>query len=176
MLKKILYGCRKRQRDSQRDLYRMYYAYGMSIALRYSGTRDQAVVILNDAFIKVFDNIRKYDPKRPFKPWLRKIIVNTAIDHYHREKKYEKELIDLERIENMEEENEAIISGISYDEIVEMIRQLSPAYRAVFNLHVIEGYSHDEIAEMLDISAGTSKSNLAKAKRNLRVILEKNLI
>lgn len=176
MLKKILKGCRKRQRDSQRDLYRMYYAYGMSIALRYSGTRDQAVIILNDSFLKVFDNIRKYDQKRPFKPWLRRIIVNTAIDHYHRERKYEREFVDLERIENMKEENETITSGISYDEIVEMIRQLSPAYRAVFNLHVIEGYSHDEIAELLGISKGTSKSNLAKAKIKLRVILEKNLI
>lgn len=176
MLKKILKGCRKRQRDSQRDLYRMYYAYGMSIALRYSGSRDQAVVILNDAFIKVFDSIHKYDLKRPFEPWLRKIIVNTAIDHYHREKKYDKEFINPELLDKNLEDKEAIISGISYDEIVEMIRRLSPAYRAVFNLHVIEGYSHEEIAEMLGISIGTSKSNLAKAKRNLRVILEKNLM
>lgn len=152
----------------------MFYAYGMSITLRYADSRDQAAAILNDAFMKVFGNIHKYDTGRPFKPWLRRIIINTAIDQYHKNKK-DQIWSEFELSENSMTDDETILSGISYQEIIDMIQQLSPAYRAVFNLHVIEGYSHEEIAGILGIAVGTSKSNLAKAKKNLQVILEKNL-
>ena len=175
MINEIIKGCRKRQRDSQEELYKMFYAYGMSITLRYADSRDQAAAILNDAFMKVFTNIGKYDASRDFKPWLRKIIVNTAINHFHKNK-VKWEWVELDTNRHFMENSESIISGISYKEIIEMVRELSPAYRTVFNLHVIEGFKHKEIAKMLDISVGTSKSNLYKAKQNLRDILEKNLI
>lgn len=175
MLEDIIKGCRERHRHSQKKLYKMYYAYGMSITLRYADSRDQAAAILNDAFMKVFTNIKKYDPDRPFKPWLRQIIVNTAINHYHKHNDAQK-MDDLEAAEEEMSRQETIISGISYDEIIEMVQQLSPAYRTVFNLHVIEGFKHKEIAEMLGISEGTSKSNLSKAKQNLKSILQKNLM
>lgn len=153
----------------------MFYAYGMSITLRYADSREEAVTILNDAFMKVFDNIRKYDSGRPFKPWLRKIIVNTAINYFHKNKKIrEREIHDAAEREFAD--REMILSGISYLEIIDMVQQLTPSYRTVFNLYVIEGFKHHEIAEKLGISVGTSKSNLAKAKRNLRVLLEKNLM
>lgn len=152
----------------------MFYAYGMSITLRYSDSREQAASILNDAFMKVFTNIKKYDTERPFKPWLRRIVVNTAINHYHRHKK-DMKMTELEEVPDKQiSREEEILSGITYDEIISMVQQLSPVYRTVFNLYVIEGYKHREIAEMLDISVGTSKSNLAKAKRNLQSILENN--
>lgn len=153
----------------------MFYAYGMSITMRYADSRDRAVLILNDAFMKVFDNIRKYDRHRPFKPWLRKIIVNTAINHFNANKKYQK-WEGLEENSAQMGREETIISGLTYDEIIEMVQQLSPAYRTVFNLYVIDGFKHEEIAELLGISVGTSKSNLHKAKKNLRAMLEKNLI
>lgn len=175
MFRKTIIGCHKRHRESQKELYEMFYAYGMSITLRYADSREEAVTILNDAFLKVFDNIRKYDADRPFKPWLRKIIVNTAINNFHKNKARR----DRERFDAAEKEiadREMILSGISYAEIINMVQQLTPAYRTVFNLYVIEGYKHQEIAEKLGISVGTSKSNLAKAKKNLRVILEKNLM
>ncbi len=175
MIKEIVKGCRKRRRDSQKKLYKMFYAYGMSITLRYADSRGQAAEILNDAFMKVFSNINKYDINRPFKPWLRQIIVNTAINNYHKTKN-ERQMEELEMADEEMSRQEKIISGISYEEIIEMVQQLSPAYRTVFNLYVIEGFKHREIAEMLDISIGTSKSNLAKAKRNLQSILEKNFI
>ena len=167
-------GCRKGNRAYQKELYQHFYAYGMSITMRYADSREEAVTILNDAFMKVFQNIRKYNRHRPFKPWLRQIIVNTAINHYHLQKKYE-------RFEGMEESgtvvsaDEKIFSGIAYDEIIELVQRLSPAYRTVFNLYVIDGFSHKEIAGLLEITEGTSKSNLHKAKRNLRSMLEKNL-
>ncbi len=153
----------------------MFYAYGMSITLRYADSRNEAAEILNDAFMKVFSNIKKYDPDRPFKPWLRRIVINTAINHYHKTKKH-RELEELDLSKNGVQKEEQVISGISYDEIIEMVQQLSPAYRTVFNLHVIEGFKHKEIADMLGIAVGTSKSNLAKAKRNLQSILEENFI
>lgn len=175
MFTEIIKGCCQRNRKSQKELYKMYYSYGMSITLRYADTRDQAAAVLNDAFMKVFANIKKYDLQRPFKPWLRKIIINTAINHFHSSKKHRQQ-VDLVDIENKLKTEEKILSGISYREIIAMIQQLSPAYRTVFNLYVIEGFKHREIAEILGISEGTSKSNLSKAKQNLQSLLEKNLI
>src|SRR5699024_9392001 len=127
--------------------------------------------ILNDAFMKVFTNIRKFDSTRPFKPWLRKIIVNTAINHFHKTKN-ERRWEELEAAQDLRANEETIISGISYQEIIALMQQLTPAYRTVFNLYVIEGYKHKEIAEKLGIAEGTSKSNLSKAKQNLKTILE----
>lgn len=173
-LKKIIKGCRKRQRKSQKELYELFYAYGMSISLRYTDTREQAVEILNDSFMKVFENIQKFDTEQPFKPWFRKIIINTAINYYHKNKNYQMKMEPGLHESNLSA-NEKIISGISYKEIIGMVQKLSPVYKMVFNLHVIEGYTHDEIADLLGIATGTSKSNLSKAKNNLRIMLERKL-
>lgn len=151
----------------------MFYAYGMSITLRYTDSREEASEVLNDAFMKVFSNIEKYDSNRPFKPWLRRIIVNTSINNYHQQQKALQQ-VELESVEYHIGHKQNILSGITYDEIIEMVQELSPAYRTVFNLYVIEGFKHKEIAEMLGIAEGTSKSNLAKAKKNLQSIVEKN--
>lgn len=153
----------------------MFYAYGMSITMRYADSRDHAAAILNDAFMKVFDNIRKFDQHRPFKPWLRTIIVNTAINYFNANKKFQN-WEGLEESSTTVSTEEKIISGLTYDEIIEMVQQLTPAYRTVFNLYVIDGFKHKEIADLLGISVGTSKSNLHKAKKNLRAMLEKNLM
>lgn len=166
----LLSGCRKLHRGSQKMLYQEFYAYGMSICLRYADSRDEAAEILNDGFMKVFQNIGKFDLTRPFKPWLRRIIVNTAINHYHQKNRALKAEEELDRVKQSASE-EKVLSGIAYDEILDMLRKLPPAYRTVFNLHVIEGYKHEEIAAMLGVSVGTSKSNLFKAKEQLRRIL-----
>jgi RNA polymerase sigma factor (sigma-70 family) len=166
---KILTGCRKEHRESQKLLYEEFYSYGMSICLRYADNRDEAAVILNDGFMKIFTNIKQFDLSKPLKPWLRKIMVNTAINQYH-QKQRSVELAEIEEA-NRKSETENIISGISYQEIIGMLHKLPPAYRTVFNLYVIEGYKHEEIAKMLGITVGTSKSNLFKAKEYLRKIL-----
>lgn len=169
-LRSLIKGCRKWKRDSQKLLYKEFYAYSMSICLRYSSTKEEASEILNDAFMKVFTHIKKFDIARPFKPWLRQILINTAINQYKKSKMN----IATESIKDYgkEDVDEKILSGISYQEIVDMIQQLPPAYRTVFNLFVIEGYKHEEIAEQLGIDVGTSKSNLFKAKAKLRIILK----
>lgn len=146
----------------------------MSITLRYSDSREEAAEVLNDAFMKVFENIHRYDTDRPFKPWLRRIIINTAINRFHSTSRIpEKEAWSENEHAGREE---TITSSISYDEIIEMIQQLTPGYRTVFNLYVMEGFKHREIAGILGISEGTSKSNLAKARQQLQSVLERNLI
>lgn len=142
----------------------------MSICLRYSASKEEAAEILNDAFMKVFTHIKKFDMTRSFKPWLRQILINTAINQYKKSQKH----LATETIKDTarEDVDEKILSGISYQEIVDMIQKLPPAYRTVFNLYVIEGYKHEEIANQLGIDIGTSKSNLFKAKAKLRIILK----
>jgi RNA polymerase sigma factor (sigma-70 family) len=165
----ILIGCKKLHRESQKLLYEEFYAYALSICLRYADNRDEASEILNDGFMKIFNNIKVFDLSKAFKPWLRKIMVNTAINHFHqRQRTIHASEIDQAKNES---EGESIISGISYQEIIAMLQKLPPAYRTVFNLHVLEGYKHEEIASMLHISVGTSKSNLFKARESLKKIM-----
>ena len=171
--KAILKECRANKRLAQRQLYELYYGYGMSIALRYLHNQDDALEVLNDCFLKVFKNLNKYDSDKPFKPWFRRVLINTALNHI---KKYEK----LKLEETMEEKHnimsaESILSNINYQELLAMVQQLSPSYKTVFNLYVIDGFKHEEIADMLQISAGTSKSNLFKAKSKLKEMILQTL-
>lgn len=168
---RVIEACRSNNRLAQKELYQHFYGYGMSVAFRYVNDREDAVEILNTAFVKVFKNVGTYDLDKPFKPWLRRILVNTAIDHL-RVKKRIKDQGDIEMVAEPSHE-EAITGQLAYEEILKLIQDLSPSYRTVFNLFVIEGYKHEEIAEMLSISVGTSKSNLFKAKAHLRKALEK---
>ena len=165
----LLEGCLKGHRESQKLLYQKFYSYGMSISLRYAGSREEASEILNDGFMKIFTNLKKFDLSRPFKPWMSKILVNTAIDHYHKNQRE----VPIEKMQDAKDESdtEKILSGISYQEVIGLLQKLPPSYRTVFNLYVIEGYTHDEIANLLSIATGTSKSNLFKAKEQLKVIL-----
>lgn len=127
--------------------------------------------MLNDGFMHVFVRIHQYQNQTPFQRWLRRIMINASIDHYRKEKKhyYHDEIhggFDLGS------HDATVDDALAHEDLISMIQELSPAYRAVFNLHVIDGYNHREIAEMLQISEGTSKSNLAKAREVLRKKLE----
>lgn len=173
-IKLLINGCIERDLESQKQLYKEFYAYGMSISLRYADNRDEAAEILNDGFLKVFTNMEKYDPAMPFKPWLRRVLINTAINAYNKKRlNFKTESLNTQKYD-IEVESEDILSGISYQEIIGMLQELPPAYRTVFNLYVIEGYNHEEIGKILGISAGTSKSNLHKAKAQLKIMLKKN--
>lgn len=169
----IIRGCRDKKRIYQRKLYELYYAYGMSICIRYSRNEDDAIEILNDSFMKVFKNVKKYNDQQPFKPWFRRILINTSINHIKKNEKFKRQ-------ESMENHNnivsaDDILSRINYQEMIQMVQSLSTAYRTVFNMYVIDGFKHEEIAKTLGISVGTSKSNLSKAKAKLREIILRNL-
>ena len=148
----------------------------MSICDRYTSREEDSSEILNDGFLKIFKEIHHFKPAytdvvSSFKGWLRKIMVYTAIDHFRKNNKHQN-MSELDTaIIHLPAENETAIDKISYDEIIRFIQDLSPAYRAVLNLFVVEGFSHEEISEQLRISVGTSKSNLAKARKQLQKIL-----
>ena len=165
-LYKLLKACRKGERRSQDELYSNFYSYAISVCLRYSKTREEAVEILNDGFVKVFSRMDQYTRGFSFKSWLRRIMVNSAIDYYRRnEKHYHNVDISYARDEGI---SETALDSMSAEEILDSVRNLPPSYRTVFNLFAIEGFRHEEIAEMLGISVGTSKSNLAVARSKLK--------
>ncbi len=168
---RVVEACRDNNRLAQKKLYQHFYGYGLSVAFRYVNNREDAVEILNTSFVKVFKNLDSYDLEKPFKPWIRRILVNTSIDFL----RVRKRITESRDIETVPEpgRDESVTSQLAYEEVLKLIQQLSPSYRAVFNLFVIEGYKHEEIADMLDISVGTSKSNLFKAKAHLKKALEK---
>ncbi len=169
-------GCALNQRESQKKLYNSFYGYAMSICDRYTSREEDASEILNDAFLKVFKEIHHFKPSyadvvSSFKGWLRKIMVYTAIDHFRKNQKHQN-LTELDAaIIHLPVDDETALDKISCDEIIRYIQDLSPAYRAVLNLFIVEGFSHEEIAGQLGISIGTSKSNLAKARKQLQKIL-----
>lgn len=167
----LIEGCKNNDKESQRMLYKHYYSYAMSICIRYSQNKEEAKEILNDGFLKVFNKIEKYNPQKSFKGWLRKILINTAVDHFRANKKhYYHNAIEAAKNEGLRKN---VLDEMSYNEILELIQKLSPVYRTVFSLYVIDGYNHEEISNKLGISVGTSKSNLSKARANLRQMLIK---
>ena len=163
----LLDQCRKGNRQSQKELYQKYYSYGLSICLHYSKNREEAEEILNDGFVKAFSRLGQYKFKAPFKSWLRQVLVRSAIDYYrkyhHKEDKWQ--VVHLQQ--NTSVENEAV-HNLSMEAALKLLQKLTPRYKMVFNLFVLEGYSHAEIAKLLEIEIGTSKSNLAKAKKKLK--------
>ena len=167
----ILAGCLRNHRQSQELLYRQFYGYAMSICLRYAPTHEGAREVLNDGFLNVFTRLDQYDPALPFKGWIRRILINAAIDHYRQEVRHQHEAIESFEQTVVSEAPNAF-SQLAHDDLMELIQRLSPAYRLVFNLYVMDGFTHEEIAGQLGISIGASKSNLARARENLRQLLK----
>ena len=165
----ILEGCRKGSLPSQRKLYEHFYGYGLNISLRYAKNRVEAEEILHDGFLKIFFNLDKYDKSYQFKSWLRKVIINAAIDYYRKFKKHRLEIAS-DQLSTYIEDNTPLPPIGPTEDVLPILQELPPAYRMVFNLYVMEGYKHHEIAEQLQISVGTSKSNLARAKAKLKVL------
>lgn len=155
---------------SQEQLYRAFYGFAMSVCLRYCKTHEDAKEVLNDSFLKVFDKIDSFDPAHSFKPWFKKIVINTAIDHYranHRHYEYQ----DVNTVTETGSETETPLDRLGYEELLKKVQMLPPAYKMAFNLFVIDEFTHEEIAQKLGISTGTSKSNVARARELLRKIL-----
>ena len=171
----IIKGCLKNDRTSQKALYEQFYSKMLGVCLRYSKSSDEAKDILHEGFMKVYKNLHLYEPHRPLEVWIKKIMINTAIDHYRKNKK-EPYHVDIDQAYTESDPSHiSAIHQISAEEIIKLVQELSPAYRTVFNLYVIEGYSHNEIAEMLGINVGTSKSNLAKARQRLQELIKTKL-
>ncbi|MFD2247473.1 RNA polymerase sigma factor [Pontibacter ruber] len=167
----IIAGCQMEKASFQEKLYQLYSRRMMAVCVRYTRSRFEAEDIFHEAFVKVFRNISAYNGGS-FEGWVRRIFVNTAINHYHKNRKYQDQL-DYSSVEESVPADDDIISTISGQELLALINQLPEGYRLIFNLYVVEGFNHREIAEMLNIAEGTSKSQLAKAKSHLKKMLQK---
>lgn len=162
----IIQGCIKEDRHCQQHLFNRYAGKMMTVCLRYARHRMEAEDILQDAFIKVFDNIHRFESKGSFEGWIRRIVVNTALKNASRHS-FQKEIMGTDNILETSEDP-SVLSKLSEDEILRLIQQLPDGYRTVFNLYCIEGYSHREIGEALGIEESTSRSQLVKSRNMLQ--------
>ncbi len=172
----LIESCIKRNNRAEYQLYKLTYSYLMSICIRYTRNENRAKEVLNIGFLRILSNLDKYKSEMPFKAWIRKIMINTLINEYKKEKVHHAHIAYIENYydsSNYAEINEAI-TRINSEEIYAFIAQLPSATKQVFNLYFIDGFKHKEIAEMLEISEGTSKWHLNSAKEKLKELLKKN--
>lgn len=173
----IIAGCKKGKRHAFNMLYKKYASIMLGICMRYSRSRTEAEDILQEGFIKIFKKIDSFEGRGSFEGWLKRIIVNTAINHYKANKKYQnQDSLDTDKGRNLiSVDNDEFIedSGeFKQEELMQMINDLPSGYRMVFNLYVFEGMTHQEIAGIMDFTVSNSKSQLSKARRFLRKQIE----
>ena len=169
----LIQGCIDGSRQTQEILYKRFSPKMYSVCLRYSGNVEDANDLLQEGFIKIFKNLEKFRGDGSFEGWIRRIFVNTSIEHFRKK-------VKLYNVADVQENTiEAVelnaLDSMAEKDIIFLVNELAPGYKAVFNMHVIEGYSHKEIADILGITEGTSKSQLARAKGVLKKSLEKRM-
>ncbi|HXH99038.1 MAG TPA: RNA polymerase sigma factor [Sphingobacteriaceae bacterium] len=167
--KELIRNCIKGDILSQERLYKHFYGYAMGVGLRYIFNREDALEVVNDGFIKAFHSIGSFNKDHAFKPWLRKIIVNTAIDRRRKDMKHLQE-VDLEHADHVHTQAH-IVERLSAQDILKLLDFLPDIQRMVFNLYEIDGYTHEEVAEALNIPASSSRTYLSRAKDKLRKAL-----
>lgn len=163
-------GCLERNARVQKIVFEKYYGLMLSICIRYTSNREDARDVLQEGFVKVFEKVEQYDFKHSFRAWMKRVMVNTAIDRYRKDAKMP--MHEDESILTNESVEADAISALSEQEILKCIQRLPDGYRTVFSMYVIEGFNHKEIGEKLGIAEGTSKSQLAKAKALLKRKIE----
>jgi len=157
------------------EIYMQYRSMWFMISMRYGKNKMQSEDILQDGLIRIFNDLAKYDSKKSrFSTWSSRVLVNAALRNLQKSN-WNETFVDIENAEDITDEYFSIIDEINTKELTLMIQSLPTGYRVVFNMYVLEGYSHKEIAEHLNISEGTSKSQLSKARKQLRHILESQL-
>ncbi|WBL22428.1 MULTISPECIES: RNA polymerase sigma factor [unclassified Zunongwangia] len=171
-LEKLIKRCKKKDIKAQEELYRLYSGKMFGLCLKYSDSYQQAEDNLQDGFMTIFDKIGQYNNLGSFEGWMKRIVINTALQKHRKEKLYS--IANENQIEEATVEYEE--SSLPLDFLLKIVQQLPQRYREVFNLYVLDGYSHKEIANMLNISEGTSKSNLSRARHILKDNIEKSQI
>lgn len=163
-MEKLIKGCRKKEGSAQAKVYQLFAGKLFAVCLKYAQNHEDAEDILQDSFIRIFDKIKQYNGKGSFEGWMKRITINVALQKYRQGKKLQvirNEVIESEETVVLEEELETNF-------LLGLIQQLPDQYRLVFNLYVLDHFSHKEIAELLNISVGTSKSNLSRARKILK--------
>ena len=168
-LDEIIIGCKKQSITHQKELYLIYSKTLFNLSLKYCTSFTEAEDNLHDSFMEIYQSIVKYQNKGSFEGWIKRITINKAINKFNKRSNFK----SIDEYQNIEyEEFDVTESGLSLDILLNLIQQLPNQYRLVFNLYELDDYSHKEIAKLLNISEGTSKSNLSKAK----AILKKNIL
>ena len=169
---KLIDGCINNRRDAQYELYNLLSGKMFAVCLRYAKNREAAEDLLQEGFVKVFNNIEKFRSEGSFEGWVRRIIVNTAVEHYRKSTK----MYSVVNVDDINMDIPWIDTGddLQLEDLTNMINKLSPGYKTIFNMYVVEGYSHKEIGEMLEINEGTSKSQLARARYILMEMVKKS--
>ena len=167
----IIEGCVEGKRSAQSALYRKFSSVMLAVCLRYAQNRDEAEDILQEAFLKIFQNIGSYRKEGSFEGWMKRVMINHALNYYRKNRKlpFHEDIGSINETEIMNnEEPSAMHAPVSAEKLIALIQMLPPGYRMVFNMYVFEEYSHREISETLNISENTSKTQLLKARRMLR--------
>lgn len=165
----LIDGCKRQDRKSQQIVYERYGRVMYGICLRYSSDAESAQDLLHDGFMKVFSSIGSFEGKGSFEGWMKRIFVNLALENIRKDKMKKQFSEDIENIpENIPDEDNGEIGRLSETELMNMIQELPPGYRSVFNLYAIENYSHKEISETLGIAEGTSRSQYIRARQFLQ--------
>ncbi|MEL7003014.1 MAG: sigma-70 family RNA polymerase sigma factor [Bacteroidota bacterium] len=166
----LVSDCKQGTDSSYEILYKHYYSYAMNICFRYSGNMEEAKELLNDGFLQIFSQISSYDYSQPFESWLSRIMIDAAVDRYHKERK---QRVDKKegRVQELPKEG-TTLDELSYYEILKLAQQLTATHRMVFCMCVIDGYSHAEIAKALNMSVNMSESNLLEARSSLKRMLK----
>lgn len=174
-------GCLTDDHKSQKRLYERYYGYALKIVFRYIYRYEKAVDVVNDGFVKIFRSFKKFECaeienlEKIWMGWVKRIMINTAIDELRRSNMMP-EIGGLpDHIWNLQDKGQAADQNILYKELIAQVKKLPPSYRVAFNMYVIDGFSHQEIADKLGISVGTSKSNLAKARMQLKKFIDNDV-
>ncbi len=169
----LIRGCINGDRRMQEALYNRFSPRMYAVCLRYAGNAEEAEDILQEGFIKIFKKLDTFRSEGSFEGWIRRIFVNTAIEHFRR-KRYLQTVSEKEE-NTIEGKDISVLDKMAAKDIMALIKELSPGYRTVFNMYVVEGYTHKEIADMLGISEGTSKSQLSRAKVILQGLVKKHI-
>lgn len=181
-LQNLIDGCRNNDRYHEKVFFDWLKQFATNICYRYSSSRIEVNDLVCDGFLKVFKDLHLYNEEiygcneAAFKGWFKKVLINNCLnyrDKFHQKIPFKDE--NPLTLADVSDESETILDNISYNEILNSIMELPPAYKLVFNLFAIDGYTHEEIGGMLKISVGTSKSNLFKAKRLLKTALQKKM-
>jgi RNA polymerase sigma-70 factor (ECF subfamily) len=169
----LIVGCMEGNRKMQYELYQRFAPKMYGVCLRYAANAEEAEDILQEGFIKVFRKLDSFRSEGSFEGWIRRIFVNTSIEHFRR-KNYLQPITEREEA-TVEGKYLSVLDDLAERDIIGLVQQLSPGYRTVFNMYVIEGYTHREIADSLGISEGTSKSQLSRAKLILQNLVQTHI-
>ena len=171
-LAEVVENCLQGKENAMKKFYEHFQGFALSVCMSYCENRDDALEIMNDGFLKVFKNLDKIENIERIKPWLRRIMVNVAIDHFRKNAKKQSAQLP-ENIADPNYGDASVYAKLSSEDIMRAVQNLPTNYRMVFNLYAVEGYSHKEIGEMLKIAESTSRANLSLANGMLRERLKK---